>query len=385
MSEALQDNQDDALANAIQRDKGIVQTSVIGILANLLLAGFKAGVGLLSNSIAIVLDAVNNLSDALSSVITIVGTKLANKPADRDHPYGHGRTEYITTIVIGAIVVWAGITSLQESVNRILNPELPSYDITTLVIVAVAVAAKIVLGLFTKGRGQKLNSDALAASGTDALMDAIISASTLVAALIFIFAGISLEAWLGAIISLVIIKAGVDILREAISHILGERIDSALATGIKRTVEGVEGVLGAYDLVLHDYGPDRLSGSIHIEVNENLSAREIDVLTRAVQTAVMSKHGILLHTVGIYSSNASTEGDVGAIRSALLKLANDSVYILQVHGFYVDEAAKQVRFDIIISWDAPDRHAIYEDVLERLRAKFPEYTFNAILDSDISD
>ena len=385
MSEALQDNQDDALANAIQRDKGIVQTSVIGILANLLLAGFKAGVGLLSNSIAIVLDAVNNLSDALSSVITIVGTKLANKPADRDHPYGHGRTEYITTIVIGAIVVWAGITSLQESVNRILNPELPSYDITTLVIVAVAVAAKIVLGLFTKGRGQKLNSDALAASGTDALMDAIISASTLVAALIFIFAGISLEAWLGAIISLVIIKAGVDILREAISHILGERIDSALATGIKRTVESVEGVLGAYDLVLHDYGPDRLSGSIHIEVNENLSAREIDVLTRAVQTAVMSKHGILLHTVGIYSSNASTEGDVGAIRSALLKLANDSVYILQVHGFYVDEAAKQVRFDIIISWDAPDRHAIYEDVLERLRAKFPEYTFNAILDSDISD
>ena len=385
MSEALQGNQDDALANAIQRDKVIVQTSVIGILANLLLAGFKAGVGLLSNSIAIVLDAVNNLSDALSSVITIVGTKLANKPADRDHPYGHGRTEYITTIVIGAIVVWAGITSLQESVNRILNPELPSYDITTLVIVAVAVAAKIVLGLFTKGRGQKLNSDALAASGTDALMDAIISASTLVAALIFIFAGISLEAWLGAIISLVIIKAGVDILREAISHILGERIDSALATGIKRTVEGVEGVLGAYDLVLHDYGPDRLSGSIHIEVNENLSAREIDVLTRAVQTAVMSKHGILLHTVGIYSSNASTEGDVGAIRSALLKLANDSVYILQVHGFYVDEAAKQVRFDIIISWDAPDRHAIYEDVLERLRAKFPEYTFNAILDSDISD
>lgn len=375
----------DVLAGAAQRDKGIIRTSIVGIIANLLLAGFKAAVGLLSNSIAIVLDAVNNTSDALSSIITIVGTKLANKPADRNHPYGHGRTEYITTIVIAAIIIGAGITALQESVERILNPQTANYNAVTLIVVAVAVIAKIALGLFTKKRGQIFRSDLLVASGTDALMDAIISASTLVAALIFLFSGISLEAWLGAIIALIIIKAGVDILREAISHILGERADSAVSTGIKRTVESVEGVLGAYDLVLHDFGPDRMSGSIHVEVDENMSARDIDVLTRTVQAAVMREHGILLHTVGIYSSNASTEGDVGDIRSALLKLANDNVYILQVHGFYVDESAKQARFDIIISWDAPNRRGIYDDVLARLREKFPEYTFNAILDSDISD
>lgn len=368
-----------------ERDAGIIRTSIIGILANLALAAFKAFVGLAANSIAIVLDAVNNLSDALSSVITIVGTHLANRPADRKHPYGHGRTEYITTIVIAAIVTWAGVTSLTESVQRIIHPETPNYETITLVVVGVAVAAKIALGLYTRSQGERYNSDSLVASGTDALTDSIISASTLVAALVYVTTGISLEAYLGAVISIVIIKAGVEILRDAISHILGQRVDSELSVGVKHTVEQVPGVEGAYDLVLHDYGPDRLSGSIHVEVDENMTAREVDVLTREIQLAVASEHGILLHTVGIYSQNANADGDVGAIRAALLKLADEEPYVLQVHGFYADEEAKQVSFDLVISWDAPDRRAVVNGVVDRLREEFPDYQFFAILDSDISD
>ena len=367
------------------RDRGIVRTGIIGIVANVLLAGFKAVVGVLSNSIAIVLDAVNNLSDALSSVITIVGTKLANKPADRKHPYGHGRTEYITTIVIAAIVTWAGVTSLTESVERILHPEPASYEALTLAIVAVAVAAKIGLGLFTKSQGERLHSDSLVASGTDALMDAIISTSTLVAALIYLFAGVSVEAWLGAVISVIIIKSGVDILREAISHILGERVDSDLSQGIRHTVEHVPGVQGAYDLLLNDYGPNRLSGSVHVEVDEGMTAREIDTLTRAVQLAVMQEHGIILHTIGIYSANASDGGDIGAIRSSLLTWADEDEYVLQVHGFYADVETKQVTFDLVVSWDAPNRRDVLNGYLERLRQLYPDYTFAANLDSDMSD
>lgn len=367
------------------RDVGIVRTSVIGIMANVLLAAFKAAIGLAANSIAIVLDAVNNLSDALSSVITIVGTKLANKPADRKHPYGHGRTEYITTIVIAAIVTWAGVTSLTESVQRIVHPETPSYDTISLVVVAVAVVAKIVLGLYTRGQGTRYNSDSLVASGTDALTDSIISASTLVAAGIFLLFGVSIEAWLGAVISAIIIKSGVDILREAISHILGERVDSDLSQGIKRTVEAVPGVKGAYDLLLHDYGPDRLSGSVHVEVDESLTAREIDTLTRAVQLAVMQEQGIILHTVGIYSANASDGGDVGAIRSLLLRLADENPYVMQVHGFYANVEDKEVTFDLVVSWDAPDRHAVIDEVLARMRQEFPDYQFRAQLDADMSD
>ena len=368
-----------------ERDSAIVRTSVIGIATNILLAVFKAMVGLLSNSIAIVLDAVNNLSDALSSVITIVGTKLANRPPDRKHPFGHGRTEYITTIVIAAIVTWAGVTSLTESVQRIIHPEVATYDGRTLAVVAVAVATKIVLGIYTKRRGEQFRSDSLVASGTDALMDSIISASTLVAALVYMAAGIGLEAWLGAVISVIIIKSGVDILREAISHILGERVDSGLSQGIKRTVERVPGVKGAYDLVLAEYGPDRLNGSVHVEVDEDMTAREVDELTRKIQKAVAEEHGILLHTVGIYSTNLNDEGEVGAIRAATLKLANDDMYVLQVHGFYADEEVRQVSFDLVISWDAPNRRAVLDHMVERLQEQFPDYSFRVALDSDISD
>ena len=367
------------------RDAGIVRTGVIGIMANVLLAAFKAAIGLAANSIAIVLDAVNNLSDALSSVITIVGTKLANKPADRKHPYGHGRTEYITTIVIAAIVTWAGVTSLTESVQRILHPETPSYDTISLVVVAVAVVAKIVLGLYTRGQGTRYNSDSLVASGTDALTDSIISASTLVAAGIFLLSGVSVEAWLGAVISAIIIKSGIDILREAISHILGERVDSDLSQGIRQTVESVPGVKGAYDLLLHDYGPDRLSGSVHVEVDESLTAREIDTLTRTVQLAVMQEQGIILHTIGIYSANASDGGDVGAIRALLLRLADENPFVLQVHGFYANVEDKEVTFDLVVSWDAPNRHAVIDDVLAQMQREFPDYQFRAQLDADMSD
>lgn len=372
----------DALQN---RDAGIVRTSIIGIVANLLLAAFKAGVGMLSNSIAIVLDAVNNLSDALSSVITIVGTKLADKPADRKHPYGHGRTEYITTIVIAAIVTWAGVTSLTESAQRVLHPEAPSYETVTLAVVAVAVLAKVALGLFTRGQGVRYRSDSLVASGTDALTDSVISASTLVAALVYVFSGVSLEAYLGVVISVVIIKAGVDILREAISHILGERVEGELSQGIKHTIEQVPGVKGAYDLVLNDYGPDRLSGSVHVEVDEHMTARDIDALTRAVQKAVAEEHGILLHTVGIYSTNAGEGGEIGAVRATVIDLAEAHPYVLQVHGFYADEQESEVHFDLVVSWDAPDRHAVIEEVLAELRERFPSYAFHATLDADMSD
>ena len=367
------------------RDAVIVRTSIIGIVANLLLAGFKAVVGLLSNSIAIVLDAVNNLSDALSSIITIIGTKLAGKTPDHEHPYGHGRIEYITTIFIAVIVLWAGVTALQESVTRILNPEAANYEAVTLIIVAVAVVAKIVLGRYVKGKGEQVDSGTLIASGTDALMDAIISASTLVAAFIYIFANISLEAWLGAIISLVIIKAGYDILREAVDKILGTRVDSEVARDVKDAIMSVEGVRGAYDLVLHDYGPQRLSGSVHVEAAENMTIQEFDALSRRVQQAVFRKTGVLVHTVGVYASNENLSGEAQAIRDALDLAVADEPHILQVHGFYVDEEAKFVNFDLIVGYDDPNRQATFKTVVDSMKRQFPEYRINAVLDSDISD
>ncbi|HBE15394.1 MAG TPA: cation transporter, partial [Ruminococcaceae bacterium] len=242
----------------INRQKIIVRTSIIGIVANIALAAFKAAVGLLANSISVTLDAVNNLSDALSSVITIIGAKLSVKPADKKHPLGYGRVEYLSSMIIALIILYAGISAGIESIKKIITPEAPDYSAVSLIIIAVAVVVKIVLGTYVSRVGKKVNSDSLAASGKDALMDSIISASVLVAAVIYLIWGISLEAYLGVVISLFIIKAGFDILRETISQILGERIDSEISQQIKAELCAYDGVNGAYDLILHSYGPDQL-------------------------------------------------------------------------------------------------------------------------------
>ena len=176
---------------AESREKTIIRTSVIGIVTNVLLAGFKATVGIISHSIAIVLDAVNNISDAGSSLITIVGTKLAGKEPDKQHPFGYGRIEYLSAMVIAVLILYAGITSFVESAKQIAASETPDYSPVSLIVVAVAVAVKIILGRYVKSVGLKVNSDSLVNSGEDATLDSIISASTLVAAGIFLilFAG----------------------------------------------------------------------------------------------------------------------------------------------------------------------------------------------------
>ena len=366
------------------RSRTIVRTSIIGIAANLLLAGFKAAVGLLSNSIAIVLDAVNNLSDALSSVITIIGTKLAGKAPDRKHPLGHGRIEYLSAAIISMLVLYAGLTSLIESVKKILHPETPDYSTAALIIVAAAVVVKIALGLYVKRVGKAVNSESLEDSGADALNDSIISASTLAAAAIYLATHISLEAYLGVIISGVIIKAGVDMLRSTISKLLGERVEGELTREIKKTIQSMPDVSGAYDLILHSYGPEKLMGSVHIEIPDTMTADEIDRLERSIQGAVYEKYGVALTGIGIYSVN--TKDDRAAqVRSEVMHIIASHDYILQVHGFYLDEEKKTISFDVIIDFAAPDRAAIFRDIVSKVQERFPEYTILPTMDIDISD
>ena len=196
----------------MDRSSQIIRTSVIGIVANVLLAAFKAIVGIIASSVAIVMDAVNNLSDALSSVITIIGTKLSQRPADREHPFGFGRIEYFSAIIIAVIVLSAGITSLIESVKKIIEPTEPSYTTPTLIVIIVAIVVKLLLGWYVKRQGTRLKSDALTASGSDALFDAVITLATLVSAGVMLLWGVSLDGILGTLISAVIIKAGIEML-----------------------------------------------------------------------------------------------------------------------------------------------------------------------------
>ncbi len=366
------------------RDKTIIRTSVIGILANVLLATFKAVVGLTAHSIAIVMDAVNNLSDALSSVITIVGTKLAGKEADRKHPFGYGRIEYLSAMVISLLVLYAGITAFVESVKKIIRPETPDYGAAALIIVAVAVAVKVILGRYVKRVGEKVNSDSLINSGADATLDAVISASTLVAAAIYLIFHISLEAWLGAVIAVVIVKSGVEMLRDTLSKLLGERADAQLVNDIKATIRSYPEVRGAYDLVMHNYGPDSYHGSVHIEVPDTMSADELDRLIRKITVEVYRKHDVILTAVGLYSFNTK-DTNAAAIRDGIAALVTENPYVLQMHGFYIDNEEKTLRFDIVVSFDAPDRGAVYREVCEKVRKAHPDYTLQITMDTDFSE
>ena len=367
-----------------KRGKIIVRTSLLGIGANIFLAAFKAVVGLASRSIAIVLDAVNNITDAASSLITIIGTKIAAKAPDKEHPFGHGRVEYLSSMVIAVLVLYAGIASLTESVKKILHPETPDYSTAALVIVTVAVAVKIALGLYVRRTGEKVHSEALVNSGKDATLDAVISAATLIAALLYLWKGISLESWLAAGISAVIIKAGVDMLRGTISELLGERADAELAQRIKQTVLSFPQVQGAYDLVLHNYGPDTFHGSIHIEVSDTLDAKEIDALVREITYTVYEQHGVILTAVGFYAFNTHDPQAV-AMRETVVGLLRNYPEVLQMHGFYVDREKMILRFDVIISFDAQDRQAVYDDICRTVQAAFPGYKTLIVLDTDFSE
>lgn len=368
----------------VSREKKIVKTSIIGIVANVFLAGFKAVIGLMSNSIAIILDAVNNISDAGSSLITIIGTKLAGREPDKKHPFGYGRIEYLSAMIISVIVLYAGITSFMESVKQIIHPETPDYSTVSLIIVAVAVVVKILLGRYVKSVGVKVNSDSLINSGEDATLDSIISASTLVAAGVFLLFHISLEAWLGAIISVVIIKSGIEMLRDTISQILGERNDKDLAKAIHDTVMSFPDVQGAYDLVLNNYGPDTWNGSIHIEVPDTYSADRLDQLIREITMKVLSEYHVILTAIGVYSVNTKDE-DVIRARQQVEEIVFSHEFIRQMHGFYLLKDQKTMRFDIVVSFDAKDRRIVYNEVVSDVQKAFPDYELQVAMDTDFSE
>ena len=367
------------------RTKIIVRTSILGIVANIFLAAFKALVGLFSHSIAILLDAVNNLTDALSSLVTIIGAKLAQKPADRQHPFGHGRAEYLSALVISVIILYAGVTSLVESVKKIFNPLTPDYMPVSLIIISVALVVKISLGLFVKSVGNRVNSDSLKASGQDALMDSVISLSTLVAATVFLLWGISLESYLGVVISVMIIKSGFETLQETLSKILGERIDAEMSHAIKKTIASVDPeIRGAFDLILNNYGPDKHLGSVHIEVPDIWTADRIDVVSRKISSDVYEKHNVIMTAVGVYSVNTK-HNRAAEIHSQVSKIVHEHKDILQMHGFFLDEVAKIMRFDIIVSFDSPNMQVMYNHVVNDVKQAFPDYDIQVQFDFDVSD
>ena len=373
----------DVSALAVDREKVIVRTSIVGIITNVLLAAFKAAIGLISNSIAVTLDAVNNLSDALSSVITIIGAKLGAKKPDKKHPLGYGRIEYLSSMIVAAIVLYAGITSMVESIKKIIHPEAADYATVSLIIIAVAIIVKLLLGRYVKKKGEQVNSGALVASGKDASFDAILSASVLASAIVFIVWGVSLEAYVGAIISIVIIKAGIEMMIETLNDIIGQRGDAEMGQRIRKLLNEEPEVRGAYDLTLFNYGPDKYYGSVHMELPDTMTVDEVDVLTRKIMMKVYQETGVILTGIGVYSHNTSDD-EAAQIRNAVQKIVLAHEWALQMHGFYADVEHKTMRFDVVISFDIDHQEAV-EIMLREVKELYPDYTIQIIPDIDAGD
>ena len=379
----MEQNTAEMSALTADREKIIVRTSFIGIGANVLLAAFKAIVGLLSHSIAVVLDAVNNLSDALSSVITIIGAKLGAKQPNKKHPLGYGRVEYISSMLVAAIVLYAGITSLVESVKKIIHPEKADYSALTLVIIAVAIVVKLILGAYVKAQGEKVNSGALVASGSDALFDAVLSASVLASAVICLIWNISLEAYVGVIIACFIIKAGVEMMLETLDDIIGQRSDAEITASLRKLICEDEDVRGAYDIILFNYGPNKNYGTVHIELPDTMTVDDVDRITRRIQINVFQKTGVILTGVGVYSYN-TTNDEAARIRNALQKAVLSNEWAMQMHGFYADTENKTLRYDVVVSFDI-DREQAQSILSELTHKMYPDYAARIVLDTDTSD
>ena len=367
----------------MDRNKQIIRTSVVGVAANVLLAAFKAVVGLMAGSVAVVMDALNNLSDALSSVITIVGTKLSERPADHEHPFGHGRIEYFSAIIIAVIVLMAGVGALVESIRKIIEPTTPTYTAATLTVIVVAIVVKIVLGRYVKRQGERLKSDALIASGADALFDAVVTLATLVSAGIMLLWGVNLDGVFGILISLVILKAGWEMLSSPVNELLGSRISPEFVAELKNEVMGFDKVYGVFDIIMNSYGPDMIIGSLHVNVPDTMTAREIHGLTREISRSVYEKMHVIL-TVGIYAIPTG-DSKQAKLQRKIMQMVSRHDEVMQVHAFFYYEEKKLVTLDIVPKDWVKDEKGLVETLRAELEERYPELTFSLVLDHNYSE
>ena len=370
----------------MNREKEIIKTSFMGIVGNVFLVAFKAFVGILAGSISIILDAVNNFTDALSSIITIVGTKLAGRRPDKKHPYGYGRIEYLTSTLIAVMILFAGGMAVYESILSIIDHfkvgTMPTFEVYSIVIIAAAIGVKIVIGLFFRKKGNAIESEALKASGTDALFDSVLSTATLIGVLVAKFANVYVEGYLGIVIGGFILKSGIEVLRESLSLMIGDRFEKEYIVAIKEDINSIEGVRGCYDLILNNYGHDKNIGSVHIGVSETLTAKEIQAIERKITLMIYEKYHTVM-TVGIYAENQGDE-HTRSIFEKISSVLKKYPHILQVHGFYVEEEAKLIHYDVVVSFDDPEPTETVRKIKEESEALNEGYHVSVQYDQDFS-
>ena len=325
-----------------------ILSSVVGIFCNVLLFGVKMTIGTLMRSMAVMADAFNNLSDAASSVIGFVGVKMANKPADKDHPFGHGRMEYIAALIVSFLVIEVGITFFKSSIEKIRNPEELAFSWISFIILALSVGVKLWLSVFNRVLGRRVDSKVMLATAADSMGDVITTTATLVSIIVCRFSGINIDGVVGLIVSIVVIMSGISIARDTLEPLIGKGVDPKLCGEIKELVESYDGIVGTHDLIVHNYGPGRSMASIHAEVPRDVDIETSHEIIDRAEREVSKKLGLFLviHMDPVEVHDAR----VLAIKEKLGRVLHALDDRLTFHDFRVVFGKEQINliFDLVV-------------------------------------
>ena len=359
--------------NPDSREDIIFITSAMNVAVNVLVSVVKMIVGLAASSIAIMSEGLNNATDALTSVLTLIGTKLAGKHPDRKHPFGYGRIEYLTGLVVSVLILVTGIEMMINSVKLIFKPEELSISWLSLIIVAVSAVIKFALGRYTIVTGKKTDSGALTAVGLESRNDAIVSAVTILSAVVFLIFHISFDAWAAAFTSMFIIKAGAEVLRNTVSDLLGRPGEKELAALLYKEIRETKGVINAADMMLHNYGPDRYSGSVNVEIDHSWSVGETYALLHGLQLRIMHEHNVVM-VFGIYAVDNDHE-NARRLREDITRFVTETEHVRSCHAVYIAQESKRIYCDLVVDYELRD--------WKELELRFKDYMHSLYPDQEI--
>lgn len=345
-----------------------VLASVVGIFCNVILFIAKFLIGSMSHSVSIIADGFNNLSDAGSSILSFAGIKMASKPADEEHPFGHGRMEYVTALVVAFLVIDIGLSFLKDSIGKIRNPEEIQFHVISVVVLLLSIAVKLWLGFFNKKLGTKIHSQVMMASAADAMGDVLATSATILSILVFHFLHINIDSFVGIGVSLVVMKAGVGIAKDTLEPLLGEAVPKEICDQITKFVEDYDGVCGTHDLIVHNYGPGRSMASVHAEVPNDVDIEISHEIIDRIERDAVKKLGIFLviHMDPIELNNEQLR----AAKRKVEKVVKGIDEVLSIHDFRMVDGKHQINliFDLVvpISYDKEKKKEICQIIRRKM-------------------
>lgn len=362
------------------REGTVVAVSGLNILVNLIFAAIKVVIGLAVSSIAIVSEGVNNATDSATSLITIVGTKLSAKHPTEKHPFGFGRIEYLTSLLISVLILFTGAELMESSVKLIITPQEMSISYVTMAIIAVSALVKLALGLFTIKEGKRVDSSSLVALGTECRSDSVVSVITLVTALVFLVFHVSLDAYAGIIMSLIVLKAGFEVLKETLSDILGQAGEKELAQELYRIIRAEPLVLNAADMMLHNYGPDAYSGSVNVEIDHSKTVGEVYAALHELQLRIMHEKHITM-VFGIYAVDKD-HTQIRQLREQVAAFVRQQEHVTSYHALYIHPNGKDIYVDLVVDYALTDWEVLRKEFTAYMAELYPDKHLELVIETN---